>query len=336
MQQRHGFFKKDKLSKQQLGEWFILLKGLLDNGFSLKQAVRFTAIFRIKSAKLGQQVDQKLGQGISLAAALKPQIPIDIYYQLYLAEKHGSLRDSLTAISQHYVLQEKERRRLQALLAYPCMLLCLLLLLFIGIQAFIMPQISDLPGNNQSSMHSVMIYLLTVLLCATLIAIWRWCKFRRLTCLEKAVIRSRLPLIGQLWRNYYAYYVCDALSLMLSQGLSLKEVCDSLLGYDEHALLCQLAQRYQSLGGDATALVQQLSFIPEEVLVLINRGLTTRDLGCQLAMLAHLKFEQLEQLYEKRLSMVQPILFGVIAIGIIGMYLSILLPIYHAMQGAIS
>lgn len=308
----------------------------MESGFSLKQAVRFTSVLQVKSAKLGKQVDQKLSQGITLAAALKSQIPIDIYYQLYLAEKHGSLRATLTAIRQHYVLQAKERRRLQALLAYPCMLLVLLLLLFIGIQGFIMPQLSSLPGNNQRYVHQVMIYLLTVLLCGGLVAVGRFDKFRRQSCLQRAVILSRCPLVGPLWRNYYAYYICDAMSLMLSQGMSLKEICESLLEYDDRSLLCQLAKRYQQVEGNLTVLVQQLNFMPEEILVLLRRGLTTQELGCQLTMLAHLKFEELGQLYEKKLSIVQPVLFGIIAIGIISMYLSILLPIYHSMQGTLS
>lgn len=327
--------QKDKISSRQQAEWFGLLKDLLDSGFSLKQAVRFSATLKETTAALGRHVDQGLEHGKTLAASLKDKIPIDVYYQLYLAEKHGSLRSTLSAISNHYALKEKEQQRLKSLLAYPCMLLGLLLIIFVGIRIFIMPQLADLSGKSSAITHTVMSYLISVVVTGGLIMGWRLRTFRRQDQLKKVEIMARLPLVGKLFETYYAYYVCDGLSLMLKQGMSLQEICDSLSQYSETSLLFQLAQRYSSLNHDLSLMLKRVNFLPREVGVLLNRGLTTREVGDQLAMLARMKFSQLEQLYETRLAMVQPILFGIIALSIIGMYLSILLPIYHSMQGVL-
>lgn len=262
-------------------------------------------------------------------------IPVDVYYQLYLAEKHGSLRSSLNAISMHYLLKEKEKQRLEALLAYPCMLLALLALLFLGIKIFIAPQISALSVKEPTSLRTISIYLLSALGSIGLVVLLRFIHFRKQDQLVKIEMLSHLPIIGKLFSTYYSYYVCDGLSLMLSQGMSLQEICDSLSQYKKDSLFFQLAHCYCQLNHDLGRVIDQLDFLPKEVKAILNRGLTTQEIGDQLAMLARMKFSQLGQLYEKRLAMVQPALFGVIALAIVGMYLSILLPIYQCMQGVL-
>jgi competence protein ComGB len=65
----------------------------------------------------------------------------------------------------------------------------------------------------------------------------------------------------------------------------------------------------------------------------MNKGETVEELGKQLTIFSSLIFSRLIKKIEQLLVLVQPILFGIIAVVIVMMYLSIMLPIYQSMKG---
>ena len=84
--------------------------------------------------------------------------------------------------------------------------------------------------------------------------------------------------------------------------------------------------------GDISEVVATYSFLPNELIVFMNKGATRENMGRNLIVFANLKFKALTTAIEHLLIFVQPVIFSIIAIIIVILYLSILLPIYHSFQ----
>lgn len=65
----------------------------------------------------------------------------------------------------------------------------------------------------------------------------------------------------------------------------------------------------------------------------LNKGETLENISNELAVYSEVSYRKLLKLIDKLIELVQPILFIVIAIIIVGTYLTILLPIYKTLGG---
>ncbi len=74
-------------------------------------------------------------------------------------------------------------------------------------------------------------------------------------------------------------------------------------------------------------------FIPRQLLVFLQKGSTNRQLARELSAFSTLQYRDLVRRTERGLALVQPILLGVVALLIVGAYLSLLLPMYQNLQG---
>jgi len=122
---------------------------------------------------------------------------------------------------------------------------------------------------------------------------------------------------------------------LLQHGFSLREICQLTNSFDDDSLLHQVGQaafELSSQGRQLTDLILKAPFLPDELAIFINRGLTNEQLGQELTLFSKLKFKKFRQSTMHILVLVQPALFILIAAGIFLMYLSILLPIYHSLQ----
>ena len=92
--------------------------------------------------------------------------------------------------------------------------------------------------------------------------------------------------------------------------------------------LTRQTQRGQSI----ERVILKTIYLPDELASYFNRCLTTSELGDELLIYSRMLFQRFINQTERLLELVQPILFMLIAMIIGGMYLSLLLPIYHSLQ----
>ena len=147
---------------------------------------------------------------------------------------------------------------------------------------------------------------------------------------------SQLLIIGKIYRQYSYYYLSFNLSLLLKSGLDLKQICSFLNEFDKQSLLYQLGQQLRELlnaGSMPDELVKKYPFIPPELKLFLNKGETLENISNELAVYSEVSYRKLLKLIDKLIELVQPILFIVIAIIIVGTYLTILLPIYKTLGG---
>ncbi|MFZ2353164.1 competence type IV pilus assembly protein ComGB [Paucilactobacillus nenjiangensis] len=331
--------KRDKLSTNEQSKMFVLISDLLKVGFSLQQAITFLQTLLPKHENILQQVDEGLSQGQLFAQSLRPFISKDIYYQLVIAEKHGDLQDCIERLGQYLAVRVKQKNTLKGLLQYPIILLSMLGVLLIALKIFVFPELETWQNQDQAVTPTKHLYVVGFALCgvfALAVAIQLWHKWRQQTTNQKIQLMCRLPIIGESYRLYYAYYLVTNFSLLLSNGMGMKSICQMFASFDEESLLHQLGISLNQIlaeGNKPELLLKEYSYLPMELIIFVNKGETPKELGKQLEAFSNVLFKRLTSSIEKLLTMIQPLLFGVIAVVIVLLYLSIMLPIYHSMKG---
>lgn len=284
------------------------------------------------------KIDQQLRTGCLLADALKPYLRIELYYQLLLAEQHGSLSITLKEIGQYLQVQKQQHRQLKTLLEYPLILLVMLGTILAALLIFVFPELqswqqqNQLPIGEQWPIGETLIITGGVFFSYGGLAAIHW---RHMSTLKRVRHQCRWPLFGKIFREYYGYYLTSNLAILLQHGFSLHEICQLTNKFDDDSLLHQVGQaafELSSQGRQLTDLILKAPFLPDELAIFINRGLTNEQLGQELTLFSKLKFKKFRQSTMHILVLVQPALFILIAAGIFLMYLSILLPIYHSLQ----
>lgn len=308
-------------------------------GFSLQQAVAFTT--RVLPANRSQLlvVEKRLKSGRSFSVAVKPFVSVDLQAQLLLAERHGNLGETLDEIGSFLTAQQRQRQKLIALLQYPLLLLLMLAGLMVALKIFVFPEIKSWQSTTARGWWQLIPWRLIVSLLVTIIGVVATCELRRWRKADangRAVRLCRLPAVGKMFRLYYSYYLISNLAVMLNHGLSLNECCQVAAQLDQRSLLSWWGRRISQIGsngGNIIAEVHHCRYLPRELSLFFERGLPATQLAGELSAYHELLFQQLLAATERLLVFVQPLLFILVAVLIVGMYLSILLPIYHSLQG---
>lgn len=255
-----------------------------------------------------------------------------------LAEQHGSLSITLKEIGQYLQVQKQQHRQLKTLLEYPLILLVMLGMVLAALLIFVFPELqswqqqNQLPIGERWPIGETLIITGGVFFSYGGLAAIHW---RHMSTLQKVRHQCRWPLFGKIFREYYGYYLTSNLAILLQHGFSLHEICQLTNKFDDDSLLHQVGRaafELSSQGRQLTDLILKAPFLPDELAIFINRGLTNEQLGQELTLFSKLKFKKFRQSTMHILVLVQPALFILIAAGIFLMYLSILLPIYHSLQ----
>lgn len=328
-----------KFNHHVQAEWLLLIADLLKSGFSLRHAIEFSGAILEKYQSLFQKISEAMAEGKSFADCLKPYIKANLYYQLLLAEQHGSLEECLQEVGKLMVQQEKQRQKLMTLLQYPLILLGLLGGLMVALKLFVFPELSQLGSkdseNKEGYLLAIVFYLCGGILVGSILCGLRWLKMDQL---QKINALCSLPVIGKCYRLFYGYYVVTNLAMMLRHGLTIKEICTIVSENSEQSFLSilgRLTKAEINQGNGLSAIFQRVQFLPGELEIIAAKGSTLTDLGKDLTALANILFTRLTRRIERLLMLIQPIIFSIIALIIIGLYLRLLLPIYHSMQGVI-
>lgn len=317
--------------------WFTFMGDALANGMSLQQSLQFTQRFFPELTPIWQAVATALATGQPLAKALKPWIRIDLYYQLQLAESHGSLHQTIQQVGQYLTQQVRQQRKLRGLLQYPILLIGMLIGFGVVMGRVIWPQIQSLQVTPAPSWPQVISVqgLITTGSAGITVSLVQGIRYYRMSRLQRINWLCRQPLIGKYLRLYWQYYLVSNLAMMLSQGMSWQEMTKLAQQYHPESILHQTfatLEQQVARGQTLANVIEHSGYLPNELAAFLGRGLTTGDLGHELEVYGQVLFRQFLTRTEQLLELVQPILFIIVAIIIGGMYLSLLLPLYHSLQ----
>lgn len=314
------------------------LSDLLHSGFSLKHAIDFSVEMWAKNPQL-KQIQQSLAAGKNFSSAVRPMVGDSLYLQLALAEEHGCLEEALTKIGQLMKMKHQQIRKLNSLLQYPCLLLVMLLAVILMMKLFVFPELSQWTNGDQQIQNILMNVQLIGWTCLGVLVVMIGVfsvKYWRSSLIGRTQMLCQIPVIGSCFQEYYRYYLTVNLTMLLENGLSIKQICQLLKRQTGTSLLKELASYFEkqlSQGQDVSDHLTRFSFIPPELSMIIQSGSAQGKEIQDLLALTKVLFHRLTTVITNRLAMVQPILFGTLALIIVGLYLLLLLPIYSSIQG---
>ena len=332
---------KWKLKNQ--AAFFETLADMLRSGFSLKQCLANLAILYPAQKNDFNAALARLESGKTFSESIHQFLNSKIYYQLMLAESHGQLELSVSQLGKYMRQRVEQREKIRAALFYPCILFGLLVMMITVLLTWLRPTITALneQGKQNSEITQWVIYgskiagigLTIIIILYFLYGVY-WLK--KQPSIARHQWLSRLPLVGNIYCCYAHYYLSFNLALLLKSGLGFHEICNFLLRFEPQTLLYQLGEslnQHLLSGKEIKTFIKRYAFIPSELNIFLNKGQTNAELSEDLLIYANTMYQRLLKKVDRLINLIQPIAFLIIAIIIVGIYLSILIPIYSNLGG---
>ncbi|MDQ7937678.1 type II secretion system F family protein [Lactiplantibacillus sp. WILCCON 0030] len=312
---------------------FETLADLIDNGFSLRDAMRFIVDIHGQEFKPLTPVMQQLQAGVGLATALQAYIAVDLYYQLLIAEQHGALTTTLKQAGQLMRTKATQQQQIKRLLQYPLVLLALLIGTLVLVKTAILPNFgAAATAPAQVVLWELLLGSVTIVcILGTLIVGGH---LKRLPTRERYLWLARVPIVGALIRTYCGYYLTLNAGMLLAGGLELRGICEVSSHFKAQSLLQQqghFVERSLLAGQSLGKIIKADRLLPDELSLLVGKESPTEQLSQEMIYFAMVQYQRLVRELNRLISWIQPLMFMVIAMVIVGTYLNILLPMYQSM-----
>lgn len=338
-------------NRWKIEEQIVVLKRLgmlLDRGYSLNEGFEFVQIALTKHKQMDIEITiRKLQNGMPFYKVLEELKfhPWAISFAFF-AEKNGNLATSLQTVSTLLLKRKQEQSKLKKLLTYPIFLLLSTFIMFIFILNELLPQFIfmydsfSLTPNLfilfffQIQQHPYIMLSLTIVLFLILLFILKQYKKRK-TDIEIQVTVARLPILGRFLRLWHTYYLSYHISQLLKNGISLMECFQFIEKDPKKPYLKLILRQTQQMLLEGYQLDQAINRVPiweKELGQVIFHGQLTGNLDIELEVYSHSCLERFFEGIEKIIKIAQPTIFGFIAIWIIFMYMSIMLPSFEIMN----
>lgn len=332
--------------KQQI--YFLDRMGeLLEEGFPLRDALQFLSIMMPKEREDIESIETLLGKGGSFPDALSRYGFADhVVTQIHFSLLHSRLPQTLRFCAQFLELKQKQLAKLQKSLLYPLFLLVFTTGTLLVIRSFLLPQLESSAGEDPSMLIKVFLKLLkyfpqliwSMLLLPTGTALFGGWILHKKPALEKALLLIRLPIIGRWLISYYTFFFSREFAYFFYTGHSLLEILQTFQRDPATPLMKQLAKVLENgmLAGESFPhLVQTYPLFRPEMTWLIYQGELTGLLGTKLELYSKECHANLMADIEKKINLLQPLLFLLIGIIIVLVYGALMLPTISILKGVL-
>lgn len=325
------YFNKDKLNSGQQLIFLDYLYQCLKNGLSLNTSLKLMPVIWSDGKNCIQNLDKKIENGANLGdILLELGFSKNIAVQLNMALLQGGLIECLKQLTQLIRLKNKQLKKLRAELAYPILLIIMMIFLLIAMQTFLKTE------TQASDWSSDLVFTLLVVVIASLV----FYSIRIVYLLRKQDYNSlaklsKYPIIGQTILLYVQYLLVYDVSILLSNGFSLQQMCKLTSKQEEGSLQevigTKISQELQK-GKSIDDLINNEIFLPNSLVLLTTTGSDRKEIGKRSLVLGKTLYYELNLKLNKLVVNVQPVCFLFIGACILGMYLKILMPMYSMMQ----
>jgi competence protein ComGB len=265
---------------------------------------------------------------------------------VFFAEQHGGLATSFIDGSDMLRKQADDLKRLKTMLVYPCFLLITTLILLVFVKEFLIPRFSSLFKSmnvetnffihviNLSTQFFPLI-LVTLSITVGLSFYYYFFKFKKYDYITQKRKLVQVPILGRLFRLFYTHYFSTQLSYLLSGGLSISEAL-TLFENNEQPFYKELGIDIKfdlKKGKKLDEILRKFPFFERELSMIVKHGQENGKLDKELLFFASQCIRTLEERTDQLLKKVQPMLYVLIGFFIVSMYLAVMLPMFHLLDG---
>nr|WP_053368933.1 competence type IV pilus assembly protein ComGB [Bacillus sp. FJAT-27245] len=266
---------------------------------------------------------------------------------VYFAEQHGNFSEAVLEGSKALLNRDRDARKLMKLLYYPLLLFGFTSILLIFVHESLLPRFSLLFDSMGLRANFFTIFISSIgqaipiaggILLASLFiggALYQL-RYKTLPALDKRKLLLQIPFAGSLLRTLHTHYFSIQLCYLLSGGLSVFEALSFFVENKKQKFYSEAAAliKEQLAGGERLeSILGSLPFFEREFPLVVRHGQENGRLAEELRFYSKHCLIKLEGKIEKLTRIIQPAMFLVIALLVICMYMAILLPMFHMLDG---
>ncbi len=290
-------------------------------------------------------LDLERGRTLSRALLKSTLFSHLIVSSVRLGEESGQLDDILDALSTTEERAVALSRSLISRLTYPAVVLVAMSVGLLVLGHVMSRVMSSLPAFRDSAptlitmvtslyRNAAFLPLLALLMGLLIYAVYRLWKVPDIrVAVEIAFLK--LPLVGPLIRRLEATGVTNHLALLIRAGLPLDRGL-GLCASSVRTLVFRLALLQTQLdlrnGEELTTSLKQALLFPEDVLALVQVGELSGSLSDSLDIASRYCVEQVERTLEAALSILEPVLIGLMGIAVGAILLVTFVPIFNSLK----
>ncbi|WP_433743122.1 competence type IV pilus assembly protein ComGB [Falsibacillus pallidus] len=331
----------------QQGELFLLLSDLLQHGFTLVEALSFLARLHENWKISIENVVGSLFEGGTFNDSLfKNGFDPTACTQIFLAEKNGNLEHALKHLGDYMIQRETDKRKVMQLLQYPLVLFIILLGIIMIMKTLLFPRFFSLyasmgftPSKGMAlylnTLNNMPLYLIIFLISMFFIFAIFHLITKKWSALKKAEFISRIPLLGIQAVLMNSYFFSREWGFLLASGHSVQQGLTILKEQDFHPWLKEVSERIHEQLQSGKTFSESLSgfrFLNHDLSLIVLHGEKSGQLSQELLFYSQHCLSSGKKSLETWLKLIQPSTFIIIAVFIISIYLSIMLPMFKAME----
>ena len=342
MKKKNGDIKK-ALDKENKIYFLKRLYELIDHGYMLEDSLEFLLIqYEVADDEI-KKIKEKLSNGSKLSDILGylgySQL---IVSKIKFAEDYGRIEDMLLEVETYLKIKKIQQEKVIKTLRYPLFLTLTLICLIMVFNALVIPQFENIYTSSNIKMDLQTIILIKSLyyipkiisIIFLLILICIGYTFYTIKYKPNLFLRSLLyiPKVRNYSKLYFSYRFSMELSLFLMSGFSLKTALEVMVeeDYDYYLTLFSkdiLNELDQGIGFEDA--IGKIKYFDKSMRKFVSHGKNNGLIDKELKLFSELMLDTFLTSLDKNLKKLQPILFGILAVVIVGLYMVILLPIFN-------
>ena len=342
MKKKNGDIKKALDNENKI--YFIKrLYELIDHGYMLEDSLEFLLIqYEISNGEI-KIIKEKLSNGSKLSDILGylgySQL---IVSKIKFAENYGRIEDMLLEVETYLTIRKIQQEKVLKTLRYPLFLTLTLICLIMVFNALVIPQFENIYTSSNIKMDLQTIILIKSLyyipkiisIIFLLILICIGYTFYTIKYKPNLFLKSLLyiPKVRNYSKLYFSYRFSMELSLFLMSGFSLKTALEVLVeeNYDYYLTYFSKDILYELDNGISfEEAVAKIKYFDKSMKKFVSHGKNNGLIDKELKLFSELMLDTFLTSLDKSLRKLQPILFGILAVVIVGLYMVILLPIFN-------
>ena len=342
MKKKNGDIKKALDNENKI--YFIKrLYELIDHGYMLEDSLEFLLIqYEVSSDEI-KNIKEKLSNGSKLSDILGylgySQL---IVSKIKFAEDYGRIEDMLLEVETYLTIRKIQQEKVLKTLRYPLFLTLTLICLIMVFNALVIPQFENIYTSSNIKMDLQTIILIkslyyipkfiSIIFLCTIIGIgyiFYTIKYKPHLFLKSLLY---IPKVRNYSKLYFSYRFSMELSLFLMSGFSLKTALEVLVeeNYDYYLTYFSKDILYELDNGISfEEAVAKIKYFDKSMKKFVSHGKNNGLIDKELKLFSELMLDTFLTSLDKSLRKLQPILFGILAVVIVGLYMVILLPIFN-------
>lgn len=340
------------ISRERVNEKGMFLKrigALIEEGYSIKDALEF--LLKIEKGHAKEWV-KEIQKGMLLGNSFHEELEkigfsSKVCAQIFFATHYGNYGETITRCGNQLLFEVERRKKFNSLLRYPLLLVGFLFGMLLMMRFLILPHMevlfTSIHSNSDmfsSSLIQFIHYSPQIILGLISIFVILFFglkkKFSKKSIVENFQIIIKQPILRPYVRDYWTAFFFNEWGYLFKSGCSFQEIVTIMKGKDASKILQEtgtILSKQMEMGNSINESLTVLPFFHDEALLVVNHGENIGKLSVEMLVYAAYCENELNNRVEKLMEKIQPIVFMFIGLMIVGIYASLMLPIFSIMEG---